>query len=50
MKYLFFISLLFSISYIDAAPSNNENTISGWVYYEFLSIEDKLEQGRYAEV
>ena len=50
MKYLFFISLLFSISFIDAAPSNNENTISGWVYYEFLSIEDKLEQGRYAEV
>ena len=50
MKHLFFISLLFSISYIDAAPSNNENTISGWVYYEFLSIEDKLEQGRYAEV
>ena len=50
MKYLFFISLLFSISFTDAAPSNNENTISGWVYYEFLSIEDKLEQGRYAEV
>ena len=50
MKYLFFISLLFSISYANAAPSNNENTISGWVYYEFLSIEDKLEQGRYAEV
>ena len=50
MKYLFFISLLFSISFTYAAPSNNENTISGWVYYEFLSIEDKLEQGRYAEV
>ncbi|MDA9112582.1 tetratricopeptide repeat protein [Gammaproteobacteria bacterium] len=49
MKHLF-ILLLFSASFINAAPSNNENTISGWVYYDFLSIEDKLAQGRYAEV
>ena len=50
MKYLFFISLFFTVNFATTAPSNSENTISGWVYYDFLSIEDKLEQGRYAEV
>jgi tetratricopeptide (TPR) repeat protein len=50
MKYLFFILLFFTVNFATTAPSNSENTISGWVYYDFLSIEDKLEQGRYAEV
>ncbi len=50
MKHLLFLSLLFTTSILHAAPSNSENTISGWVYYDFLSIEDKMEQGRYAEV
>lgn len=50
MKHLLLLSLLFSLGIVHSAPSNNETTISGWVYYDFLSIEDKLEQGRYAEV
>jgi hypothetical protein len=50
MKHLLFLSLFFTTSILHAAPSNSANTISGWVYYDFLSIEDKMEQGRYAEV
>ena len=50
MKHLLFLSLIFTTSILHAAPSNSANTISGWVYYDFLSIEDKMEQGRYAEV
>tara|TARA_B100000795_G_scaffold65884_1_gene44965 strand:+ start:10078 stop:11298 length:1221 start_codon:yes stop_codon:yes gene_type:complete len=50
MKHLLLLSLLFSLGIAHTAPSNNETTISGWVYYDFLGIDDKLEQGRYAEV
>jgi len=50
MKHLLLLSLLFSLGIVHTAPSNNETTISGWVYYDFLGIDDKLEQGRYAEV
>ncbi len=50
MKNILLTFILLSSSFIHSAPSNNENTISGWVYYDLLSIEDKMEQGRYAEV
>ena len=50
MKNILLTFILLSSSFIYSAPSNNENTISGWVYYDLLSIEDKMEQGRYAEV
>ena len=50
MKNILLTFILLSSSFIYSAPSNNENTISGWVYYDLLSIEDKMQQGRYAEV
>ena len=50
MKNILLTFILLSSSFIYSAPSNSENTISGWVYYDLLSIEDKMQQGRYAEV
>ncbi|MFL2699644.1 MAG: tetratricopeptide repeat protein [Gammaproteobacteria bacterium] len=50
MKNILLTFIILSSSFIYSAPSNSENTISGWVYYDLLSIEDKMQQGRYAEV
>ena len=49
IKFLFLLSLIFS-SNIFSAPSNAGKTINTWVYYEFLRIEEKEAQKRFAEV
>ena len=49
MKIFLFLVLLTSpLAY--SAPSNTAQTINTWVYYEFLRIEEKEAQKRYAEV
>ena len=45
--------LIFSIVFapiIFSAPSNAGKTINTWVYYEFLRIEEKEAQKRFADI
>ena len=49
IKVLLIFILIFAQG-VFSAPSNAGKTINTWVYYEFLRIEEKEAQKRFAEV